>query len=171
LRDPSRVGRRVLLAAPSDLSAAAPDHAAREKLSLAVPVRRSTNAEVSPMGIRPSGSGPNVRRALGPVAAPESGVQRSATESALEGQVAGAGPRDLLGQFAGVEMVDLRELRLTTLPDSAFENAMAMSSCVLPHEMATLGSRCFAGCGRLQSLDLPDGVRRVGNEAFAGCGG
>jgi hypothetical protein len=79
-------------------------------------------------------------------------VQRSESDSARGGHLAEGGLRGMLARSAHLEAVDLSQEVLITLPDAAFEGAMAMKKCALPDTLTTLRSRCLAGCKRLQML-------------------
>jgi hypothetical protein len=58
---------------------------------------------------------------------------------------------------------------LETLPESTFEQCIALKSVDLPTTLQSVGDKAFSYCGKLTDAYLPDGVREIGSRAFCGC--
>ena len=79
-------------------------------------------------------------------------------------------------QGTGLESIDLSQTQITgsntdtALGNSAFENAVNLSSVKLPNSLIAIPAASFAGTTALKSIDIPKTVNRInaGNSEFKG---
>ncbi len=65
--------------------------------------------------------------------------------------------------------VDMEEVELETLPDTAFSNCYYLSHFVAPRTLKRMGNQSFFHCSNLNYAVFHDGLQEVGNGAFIGC--
>ena len=74
-------------------------------------------------------------------------------------------------QGTGLESIDLSLTRITTgLGNSAFQDAVSLSSVTLPKTLTAISAASFAGTVKLTSIAIPSSVNRInaGNNEFLG---
>ena len=65
--------------------------------------------------------------------------------------------------------IDMEEVELETLPDTAFANCYYLSHFVAPRTLKRMGYQAFSDCSNLNYVVFHDGLQEVGNAAFVGC--
>jgi hypothetical protein len=65
--------------------------------------------------------------------------------------------------------IDMEEVELETLPDTAFFNCYYLSHFVAPRTLKRMGHQVFSNCSNLNYVVFHDGLQEVGNAAFSGC--
>lgn len=79
-------------------------------------------------------------------------------------------------QGTGLESIDLSETKIlgtgsdTALGNSAFQDAVSLSSVTLPKTLTTISAASFANTTSLKSIKIPDTVNRInaGNSEYKG---
>lgn len=80
-----------------------------------------------------------------------------------------SGPR-AWGQANGrLAVLDMADVDMEYLPDTAFLRSGALVSVVLPRGLRVIGLRAFAGCVGLNSVDIPPTVWKIRGGAFVSC--
>lgn len=65
--------------------------------------------------------------------------------------------------------IDMEEVELETLPDTAFFNCYYLSHFIAPRTLKRMGHQVFSNCSNLNYVVFHDGLQEVGNAAFSGC--
>ena len=65
--------------------------------------------------------------------------------------------------------VDMEEVEMETLPDTAFSYCHYLSHFVAPRTLKRMGNQSFFHCSNLNYAVFHDGLQEVGNGAFIGC--
>jgi hypothetical protein len=65
--------------------------------------------------------------------------------------------------------LDLSDVLVTQLPDSAFFQSIYLTTVLLPNTMKTMNSRIFSRCTALRNVVLPNNLQNIGFGAFSGC--
>ena len=65
--------------------------------------------------------------------------------------------------------VDMEEVEMETLPDTAFSFCHYLSHFVAPRTLKRMGNQSFFHCSNLNYAVFHDGLQEVGNGAFIGC--
>lgn len=76
--------------------------------------------------------------------------------------------REML-QTGLLRTIDMEEVELEQLPDSAFFECTYLSHFVAPRTLQRTGERAFARCRNLNHVVFHDGLKVVSNAAFSGC--
>ena len=64
---------------------------------------------------------------------------------------------------------DLSDSAIILLDTQMFYNCTALTECVLPDTVQTIGTETFYGCSSLSSIQLPAALTTIWTSAFAGC--
>lgn len=72
------------------------------------------------------------------------------------------------GQLSYLDLSDC-DIQGKSLPESAFDECMALQEIILPNSLETIGSKAFRNCYGLYKVELPQGLSRIENYAFTGC--
>ena len=67
-----------------------------------------------------------------------------------------------------LQSIDLEQTRLSTLPNSTFQNIKKLAAIRLPQSLTTIGSGAFSSSS-IRFIEIPDKVTSVGGDAFAYC--
>ena len=62
-----------------------------------------------------------------------------------------------------------RELTVTSIGESAFEECKNLESAYIPNSVLYLGNRAFYNCEKLTSIHLPADITVIPEEVFSGC--
>ena len=65
--------------------------------------------------------------------------------------------------------IDMEEVEMEALPDTAFVNCYYLSHFVAPRTLKRIGYYSFAYCNNLNYAAFHDGLKEVGGAAFSGC--
>ena len=60
-------------------------------------------------------------------------------------------------------------MAVTAIGESAFEDAIFLTSVELPEGVTSIGRWAFYGCDGLESVNIPESVTAIGQSAFDGC--
>jgi hypothetical protein len=70
-----------------------------------------------------------------------------------------------------LKSVDFTGSTFTTVPVSAFNGCIGLTSITLPTSITFIGNSAFSGCTGLTSITLPTALQTFDNNAFNGCTG
>jgi hypothetical protein len=76
---------------------------------------------------------------------------------------------NILSSFYAASGFTLRNYIVTSIGNSAFQNATAMTSVSIPTSVTSIGYLAFYGCTGLTSVIIPNSVTSVGYSMFANC--
>ena len=65
--------------------------------------------------------------------------------------------------------IDMEEVEIKQLPDSAFMNCTYLSHLIAPQSLVSTGNMTFCGCSNLNHVIFHQGLRTIGHAAFIGC--
>ena len=72
-------------------------------------------------------------------------------------------------QTGMLRTIDMEEVELKQLPDSAFLKCTYLSHFIAPRSLQFTGNMSFSGCDNLNYVIFHQGLRFVGHAAFSGC--
>ena len=65
--------------------------------------------------------------------------------------------------------IDMQQVEMQTLPDTAFSNCYYLSHFVAPRTLKRIGYLSFSHCSNLNYAVFHDGLQEIGGAAFSGC--
>ena len=65
--------------------------------------------------------------------------------------------------------IDMQQVEMQTLPDTAFFNCYYLSHFVAPRTLKRIGYLSFSHCSNLNYAVFHDGLQEIGGAAFSGC--
>ncbi len=68
-----------------------------------------------------------------------------------------------------LEKVDIKNTKVTELPDFCFANCRSLSEVILPSGLVSIKDNVFQYCTSLKSVVIPSGVTSIGENVFKGC--
>ena len=71
--------------------------------------------------------------------------------------------------LSGLETLNLKNVSMTELPNSAFSGKASLKKIVLPDSLKIIQPRAFYNCSGLQDIELSAALTTIGSGAFAGC--
>lgn len=80
-----------------------------------------------------------------------------------------SGPRAWGRRHGRLAVLDMADVTMAYLPDSAFKWSGALVRVVLPRGLRVVGRDAFMGCWRLNSVDIPPSVQKIRGGAFSNC--
>lgn len=75
----------------------------------------------------------------------------------------------VMSSLSELEVFDISETDVKTIPESAFQNKYNLTTVHLPSTVVTIGNSAFASCYQLTTIDGYDNVSEIGSSAFSWC--
>ena len=75
----------------------------------------------------------------------------------------------VMSSLSELEVFDISETDVKTIPESAFQNKYNLTTVHLPSTVVTIGNSAFGWCYQLTTVDGCENVQEIGSDAFSQC--
>ena len=75
----------------------------------------------------------------------------------------------VMSSLSELEVFDISETDVKTIPESAFQNKYNLTTVHLPSTVVTIGNSAFGWCYQLTTVDGCENIQEIGSDAFSQC--